>query len=134
LVYTPIAAPNLFKQVSTMENDFLLHDLTCSSDIRALIDAFSQAVYNHEVLGTVFRDIFRDSMPEFCLFFEMLLIENRCRCQLPNSWPVGLKINAGNFSLLLELFEETIDLHFKGTMASLAKQKAGHMSAIFQNN
>jgi hypothetical protein len=64
----------------------------------------------------------------------MLLIENRCRCQLPNSWPVGLKINAGNFSLLLELFEETIDLHFKGTMASLAKQKAGHMSAIFQNN
>ncbi|MDB5125504.1 MAG: globin [Mucilaginibacter sp.] len=105
------------------------------SDIKIFVDEFYNKVRNDGLIGPVFSDkIIGDWQPhlnKMYAFWNASLFGVAGFRGNPFARHAPLKIEKQHFDRWLLLFNETIDDHFEGDVAALAKQRAGQMANMF---
>lgn len=113
-------------------------DIENIEDIKVLVDSFYEKVNQDELLSPVFNIIakvkWETHLPRMYQFWEGLLLDkSEYRGQPFDKHALHSDhIHAQHFDRWLKLFEETINEHFEGEKAQLAKTRASSIGAIFQ--
>jgi truncated hemoglobin YjbI len=112
------------------------HDLHDRSDVTELVTAFYARAFEDPLIGPVFTDIARMDLdrhlPVMCDFWETVLF--RAGLYHRNALQVHVALNAKfplhqeHFGRWLELWGSTVDDHFAGEKAELAKLQAGRIA------
>lgn len=110
-----------------MKKDIENHD-----DIKLLVDEFYQKVVADKDLGHIFTDVakinFEHHLPIMYAFWESVLLGTTG--YVGNPMDAHFKLNkkieltADHFNTWKYLFTQTVDHHFEGEIADLAKEKA----------
>lgn len=115
-----------------------MHDIQNEEDIKLLVDDFYDKVLKDEMLKPIFVDIAQldvaHHLPKMYKFWNSILLGIPGYSGQP--FPAHLKfvehLSPAHFERWLSLFGETVDAHFKGLNAELAKQKARNIANVFQ--
>jgi hemoglobin len=114
-----------------------MEDIIDIGSIKILVDDFYTKVRADNMLGAVFLDIIQDDwqphLDKMYAFWNAALFGVPGFRGNPFAKHAPLPIDAAHFSRWLELFGETIDTHFEGTMANDAKKRAELMAVMFQH-
>ena len=107
-------------------------------DIELLIHAFYQKVRIDPVIGYIFRHVNWDHhIPIICNFWENVIFQTSSYAGNPMVTHLNLHaifpLTPKHFDQWKKLFIETINEHFIGEKAELAKQRALSIAAIMQN-
>lgn len=112
-------------------------EIRTPEDIRLLVDSFYSKVNSDELLGPVFNEEagvdWNEHLPRMYRFWGTQLIGTADYNGRPFPPHAVLKINASHFQRWLQLFTETVDEHFTGLSAQMAKQKAVNIAAVFRH-
>ena len=103
-------------------------------DIKLFVDEFYNKVREDDLIGPVFSATITDWQPhldKMYAFWNAALFGVAGFKGNPFARHAPLPIAQQHFDRWLELFAATIDVHFTGTMAQEAKQKAGLMAVMF---
>lgn len=114
----------------------MMKDITGLEDIRLFVDEFYGKVRGDDLIGPVFAGIITDWHPhleKMYAFWNAALFGVAGFKGNPFARHAPLPIAQEHFGRWLELFTETIDEHFIGSMAEQTKQKAGLMAAMFMS-
>ncbi|MDO3627187.1 group III truncated hemoglobin [Mucilaginibacter sp. BT774] len=114
----------------------MIKDITGLEDIQLFVDEFYGKVREDDLIGPVFADVIADWQPhleKMYAFWNAVLFGEPGFKGNPFAKHAPLPIAGEHFGRWLELFAETIDEHFIGSIAEQAKQKAGLMAAMFMN-
>ncbi|MBZ4190374.1 group III truncated hemoglobin [Niabella beijingensis] len=110
-------------------------DITTREDIQVLVDAFYTKVRRHPEIGPIFDAVIGDRWPQHLekmyAFWETVLLERHTYFGSPFPPHAKLPVDQLHFDAWLDLWRETIDAHFQGTVAAEAKWRAGKMAAMF---
>lgn len=117
-----------------------MRPLESREDIKALIDAFYQKALKDELIGFFFTEVapldFEKHMPKMYDFWETTLFHKALYKGNPMQVHQELHdkspLNKEHFERWIQLFVETVDEHFKGENAELAKQRAQSISLMMQ--
>ena len=116
------------------------HDITTSEDIKLLLDSFYEKVLVDDIIGYIFTEVAQidlpTHMPRLYAFWEMALLSKggydgnmmTPHIQLHKKEP----LRDAHFDQWKKLFYETIDTHFEGPIAQMAKDKAHAMSYLLR--
>jgi hemoglobin len=106
--------------------------LNIRDDIELLVNSFYEKVEQDELIGHIFNDIakvnWQHHLPKMYDFWETILLGQKGF--KGNPMEVHFKLNqihpllAEHFGRWKSIFFETVDEHFEGEFADLAKQKA----------
>ncbi len=113
-------------------------DIENIEDIKVLVDSFYAKVNQDELLSPIFNKIAKVNwdahLPRMYQFWEGLLLDkSEYRGQPFDKHAAHSEhIHAQHFDRWIKLFEETINEHFEGEKATLAKTRASSIGAIFQ--
>lgn len=113
-------------------------DIINKEDVKLLVDKFYEKVNNHALLSKVFNQVAKVDWPEhlpkmYAFWSGILLNTSEYRGQPFDKHAKHAEhISAEHFQEWLKLFHETIDEHFVGEKAKLAKTRADSIAAIFQ--
>jgi hemoglobin len=113
-------------------------DIISKEDVKLLVDKFYEKVNNHALLSKVFNQVAKVDWPEhlpkmYAFWSGILLNTSEYRGQPFDKHAKHAEhISAEHFQEWLKLFHETIDEHFVGEKAKLAKTRADSIAAIFQ--
>lgn len=116
-----------------------LKPIETRADLVFLVDTFYARVRKHEVLGPVFNgkiDDWVSHLENITNFWETTIFlgksyhGNPMRKHLELDKELDHSIKQEHFGHWLELWFDTIDLHFEGEKASLAKERARNMAHI----
>jgi hemoglobin len=120
----PNRYPQMKKEIKTEE------------DIKALVDSFYSKVSEDKLLGPVFNEEagvdWDKHLPQMYKFWGTQLIGTANYSGQPFPPHMRLKITKNHFERWVELFKSTIDEHFQGLTAEMAKQKANNIANVFQ--
>ena len=115
-------------------------DISSRKDIELLMEKFYDKVKKDDTIGPVFNDIAKVNwahhIPIICDFWETLLLG--AASYRKNVMEVHFDLNRkipleeDHFQVWLKLFSETVDEHFAGDKAELAKKKAKSIAALMQ--
>jgi hemoglobin len=111
-------------------------DITGLSDIVLFVNTFYSKVQADELIGPVFNDVISDWQPhleKMYLFWNAALFGVPGFRGNPFAKHAPLPIEGKHFERWLLLFNETIDSHFEGEMATDTKKRAGLMATMFLN-
>lgn len=118
----------------------MLEDIKERQDIKLLVDSFYKKVLDDEVIGYIFTDVVKldwaHHIPTMYNFWETTLLHKAV--YKGNPMQVHLELNKKeqlkpeHFDRWLKLFSETIDIHFKGQTADLAKTRALSIATMMQ--
>lgn len=107
-------------------------DLKTRKDIELLVDSFYEKVKHDNTIGYIFSDIakvnWEHHLPKMYEFWETILFGQKGF--KGNPMEVHFKLNkihpleTKHFETWKNIFYDTIDEHFEGEFADLAKQKA----------
>jgi truncated hemoglobin YjbI len=114
-------------------------DLTTVDDVDVLVRAFYRRVATDDLLGPIFEGAGVDwsaHIPKLVDFWEWQLLDGRSyrgnplRAHAPvhRVRPFG----DAHYARWLELFDDTVDEHFAGPTAELAKERARRMASALQ--
>lgn len=107
-----------------------------SADIRNLVDEFYKKVDQDELIGPVFNMVlsgkWADHLEKMYAFWETVLLEKSTYKGTPFLPHSGLGLKAIHFTRWLELWSDTLEKHYEGTLAEEAKWRAEKMGLMFQ--
>ncbi len=115
-------------------------DIANTNDIKVLVDSFYEKIKTDGCIGFIFTDMAKTNwekhLPVMYRFWENLLFYTGGY----EGNPMELHQNLHRFSNLqpayfdrwIELFTATVDQHFKGKTAELAKQRAHSIAAVMK--
>jgi hemoglobin len=114
------------------------HDIISHADVRTLVDAFYARVLEDDLLRPVFVEVasldFEKHMPTMYSFWGSILLGSGTYTGAP--FPAHAKllphITVEHFDRWLEHFVATVDEHFKGEKAEMAKDRAKSIAFIFR--
>lgn len=115
-------------------------DIENRKDIELVIDSFYSKVRRDEVIGYIFNDVARvdweHHTPVICDFWENILFQTRAYTGNPMLTHLKLhaltSLTSTHFERWKKLFTETVDDHFEGKNAELAKQRALSIATMMQ--
>lgn len=113
-----------------------LTDLRDRDDVYRLVSEFYRRAFADELLGPIFTDIAQMNLdhhlPIICDFWETVLF--RAGLYRRNALAIHMSLNARaplgaeHFDRWLALWSQTVDEHFAGEKAELAKVQAGRIA------
>lgn len=113
-------------------------DIENIDDIKVLVNSFYEKVNLDELLSPVFNKIAKTDwehhLPKMYSFWGSLLLDTVGYSGQPFDKHAqhSAHIHPEHFERWIKLFNETIDEHFEGEKAKLAKTRAQSIGAIFQ--
>lgn len=113
-------------------------DIITPDDIKLLVDNFYAKVNDNDLLSPIFNHIAKTDWPShlpkmYAFWSGILLGTAEYRGQpFEKHAQHAEHIHAEHFQEWLKLFHATIDEHFEGEKAKLAKQRADSIASIFQ--
>lgn len=113
-------------------------DIATKEDIRLLVDRFYTKVKQDKIIGYIFTDVvpisWEHHMPVMYGFWETVLLGQVSYKGNPILKHIDLDkkepLTEQHFDRWLQLWNETIDEHFEGATATLAKQKGQLMKHL----
>jgi len=106
------------------------------ADIRNLIDKFYKKVDQDELIGPIFNSVlsgkWADHLEKMYSFWETVLLEKSSYHGTPFLPHSGLGLQAAHFTRWLALWSDTLEAHYKGSLAEEAKWRAEKMGLMFQ--
>jgi len=117
-----------------------MKDILSREDIELLVKSFYKKVRKNEILGYIFDDVIKidweHHIPILVDFWETILLDTDSyqRNAMAEHFKVNQKIKLEplHFNTWLGLFDETVNEHFKGQKAALAKKRAHSIAQIMQ--
>ncbi|MFD2163753.1 group III truncated hemoglobin [Paradesertivirga mongoliensis] len=109
-------------------------DIQGLSDIIIFVNTFYSKVQNDDLIGPIFNSVISDWQPhldKMYLFWNAALFGVPGFKGNPFAKHAPLPIEGKHFERWLLLFNDTIDSHFEGEMATETKKRAGLMAAMF---
>ena len=110
-------------------------DITTEEDIKLLVDRFYARVLADPLLAPVFVDFahvdFSHHLPQLYDYWSGILLGTARYQGFPMRKHFPLPIGLAHFEQWLALFGTTVDAHFAGPTAELAKQQALHVGRVF---
>ncbi len=104
--------------------------------IEQLVNSFYGEVRQDALLGPIFNGVIGDRWPEHLekmyRFWATVLINESSYTGTPLRPHLPLPIGGTHFERWLHLFHQTVDRHFEGPVAELAKRNAARMATMFQ--
>ena len=113
-----------------------MKDITGLEDIQLFVDEFYNTVRKDNLIGPIFENVIFDWRPhldKMCTFWNAVLFGEPGFKGNPFAKHAPLPIAPEHFGRWLELFNETIDAHFTGSMAEDTKKKARLMATMFMS-
>lgn len=111
-------------------------DIQTLDDIRLLVDSFYGKVQQDQQLGPIFKESIQDRWPQHLSkmysFWQTILLDEHTYNGRPFPPHARLPIDKVHFERWLQLFHETVDELFQGTVAEEAKSRGNKMAALFQ--
>lgn len=102
-----------------------MKDITDREDVAKLVDLFYGKVLKDEVLAPFFTTLnFEEHMPKMIHFWSFVLLSEPGYKTNVTEKHLHMPLKQEHFDRWLLLFKETIDAHFSGEQAELAKQRA----------
>ena len=117
-----------------------MNDISSREDIDLLVRSFYTKVRKNETLGYIFDDVIKINwdhhIPILVDFWETILLDSNSyqRNAMAEHFKINQKIKLEplHFNTWLDLFDATVDEHFKGEKASLAMKRAHSIAQIMQ--
>ena len=117
-----------------------MKDITSRDDVDLLVRSFYTKVRKNETLGYIFDDVIKidwdHHVPILVDFWETILLDTNSyqRNAMAEHFKVNqkMKLEPLHFDTWLRLFDATVDEHFDGAKAKLAKQRAHSIAQIMQ--
>ena len=117
-----------------------MKDISSRADVDLLVRSFYTKVRKNETLGYIFDDIIKidwdHHIPILVDFWETILLDTNSyqRNAMAEHFKVNqqIKLEPLHFNTWLSLFDATVDEHFKGIKADLAKKRAHSIAQIMQ--
>ena len=111
-----------------------MKDITQESDISFLVDEFYNYSAKDELIGHFFANVdWEQHKPKMRMFWEFVLLDKPNPLTSIFETHAKLPIKAKDFERWLSHFNQTIDTHFKGEKADLAKQRALTIAYTFNS-
>lgn len=105
-------------------------------DIELLVDSFYGKIKTDDLLKSVFNNVIKNNWSEHLekmnRFWQTVLLNEHTYNGAPFIPHAFLPINEVHFERWLDLFDNTIDMHFEGQTASKAKWQGRRMAEMFQ--
>ncbi|ATL46577.1 hypothetical protein COR50_04935 [Chitinophaga caeni] len=113
-------------------------DILTKADVETFVNAFYGRVQKDDLIGPIFNSkIAADQWPahlaKMYKFWQGILFGNSEYVGNPFAHHRHLPVGEDHFERWISLFVQTIDDHFDGEKASLAKHRAASIAAIFLN-
>ncbi|HSD64713.1 MAG TPA: group III truncated hemoglobin [Ignavibacteriaceae bacterium] len=113
-----------------------MKDILNISDIILLVDSFYKKVNLDKLLSPIFNDVAKVDwdahLPVMYSFWSAVLFDTNTYKGQPVALHLNLPITKDHFKRWLELFKETVDEHFSGEKAEIAKERADSIAEIFK--
>lgn len=94
-------------------------------DVEFLVNSFYDKVVKDAVLAPFFKHLnFDKHLPKMVDFWEFVLLDKAGYTTDVTEKHAHMRLRQEHFDRWLELFNETVDAHFEGEKAELAKQRA----------
>ena len=94
-------------------------------DVQFLVESFYEKVVKDDVLSPFFKHLdFDKHLPKMVDFWEFVLLDKAGYTTDVTQKHAHMRLKQEHFDRWLELFNETVDAHFIGEKADLAKQRA----------
>jgi hemoglobin len=110
-------------------------DITTENDVKLLVDSFYAKVNKDNLLSPVFNEFaqvdWEVHLPKMYRFWGTMLIGTMNYNGSAFAPHARLPVNEEHFNRWLTLFRGTVDEHFEGQNAELAKQRAQSIASIF---
>ena len=105
-------------------------------EIQLLVNSFYEKVRADELLGPVFEGVIQDRwtahLEKMYRFWQTVLLSEHTYYGAPFPPHAQLPVGEEHFTRWVALFNQTIDVHFKGEKAVEAKWRAEKMAQMFQ--
>ena len=115
-----------------MEN---LNDISNLEDIKLLVNTFYNNVRENTLIGPIFMEKIQGRWPEHLekmyRFWQTILLEEHTYSGSPFPPHKQLPIEKKHFTRWMEIFTETVDNLFVGSLAEEAKLRAQNMAEMF---
>ena len=112
-------------------------DITNIEDIKLMVDTFYSNARKDELIGSIFDEKIGDRWPEHLekmyRFWQTILLEEHTYSGSPFPPHKQLPVEKKHFTRWMEIFTETIDTLFEGTLAEEAKLRGQSMAEIFSH-
>lgn len=100
-------------------------DLLTPDDVSFLVNAFYEKIQLNPELSPYFKTLdWSQHLPKMKQFWRFLLLNEPGYTTNVTEKHVGLPLTKTLFTIWLGIFNETVDAHFQGDNAKLAKEKA----------
>ncbi|MGI4760223.1 MAG: group III truncated hemoglobin [Janthinobacterium lividum] len=113
----------------------MLPDITTETDIKTLVDSFYARALADPLLAPVFIDFahvdFSHHLPQLYDFWSGILLGTNRYQGFPMRKHFPLPIGLAHFERWLALFLATVEAHFAGPTAEVAKRHAVHVGRVF---
>jgi len=110
-------------------------DIKTLDDIKLLVNTFYSKVQNDPFIGPIFNEKIGHRWPEHLekmyRFWQTILLEEHTYSGSPFPPHKHLPVEMEHFSRWMEIFTETVDSLFKGSLAEEAKLRAKNMAEMF---
>jgi hemoglobin len=109
------------------------NDIATRNDVVKLVDLFYEKVKQDDLLSPVFAHLnWPDHLPIMYNFWSSILLGDRSYLGNPFQKHQGLAITPPHFERWLHLFNETVNTHFEGPIATEARSRANSIASLFQ--
>jgi hemoglobin len=112
------------------------NDIATFADIKLLVDSFYAHVRKDDLLKTIFEETIGDHwdahLERMYRFWQSMLFDQHTYQGNPLLMHLKLPIEKPHYGRWIALFNATVDEHFAGTIANLAKKKAAYVIAVFE--
>ena len=107
-------------------------------DIKKLVDTFYEKVRKDDLIGPIFNEKIQDRWPrhleKMYTFWQTVLLGEHTYFGSPFPPHANLPVSHQHFEKWMELFKQTLDELFTGTIAEDAKWRAAKIAEMFESN
>jgi hemoglobin len=113
----------------------MFQDITTEKDVKLLVDSFYAKVNKDPLLSPIFNEVaqvdWETHLPKMYRFWGTLLIGTMNYNGSSFTPHARLPISEKHFNRWLDLFKQTVDEHFEGNNATIAKERAQGIASVF---
>lgn len=102
-----------------------MKEISSTSDVELLVNSFYDKVVKDDLLAPFFKHMnFEKHLPKMIHFWSFVLLDEAGYTTDVTKMHMHMKISQEHFDQWIHLFHETVDEHFTGEKANLAKDRA----------